>query len=148
MSLGPDEDTLLVMSGIGIPRYSARGIVQTLDHIPEASNVMRNINARLRDVSAPQFRKYQSTISCTDQNVPALDGVWPGTEVVVECVQELSYPVGAINPDRRPAVSGSEREENGFIFYRPILEMMVVNYTTRSDEWPADVQWQLELGEI
>jgi hypothetical protein len=43
----------------------------------------RTINGELHDLSLPQFRKYRSTISCTDKSIPAIDGVFPGTEVTV-----------------------------------------------------------------
>ncbi len=66
-----------------------------------------------------QFRKYKSSISCRDQEPPAIDGVWPGHVVTVECVAELSYPTGG--SPARPVVSGSTRTQGGFVFYRPQL---------------------------
>lgn len=140
------DDTLLVLTGIGVPSYSARGLQQTLEPIAAAGNLRRTVNGNLRDVSFEPFRKYHSRVTCTDQRVPAVDGIWPGMTVTVHCVEELSYPVGGTA--ERPAVSGSEREENGFVFYRPVLEMMVVGHSAQTDEYAADVQWTMDLEEV
>lgn len=140
------DDTLLVLTGIGIPAYSARGLTQTLEPIGAAGFLARTVNGALRNLSSTQFHKYQSAISCTDLQAPALEGIWPGQIVIVECVAELCYPVGG-SPSRS-FVSGSERSDGAFIFYRPVLEMMVVGLTTTADEWGATFQWQLTLEEI
>jgi hypothetical protein len=81
--------TLLTLSGIGIPEYSARGLTQTLEPIDAAHQTRRTVNGELDDLSYAQFRKYKSTISGNDQEPPAVDGVWPGRVVTVECVTEL-----------------------------------------------------------
>ncbi len=140
------DETLLILSGIGIPLYSARGLQQTLDPIQAAGNLRRTVNGALRDLSFEPFQKYHSRITCTDQRAPAVDGIWPGMLVTVHCVHELSYP-GSGSP-QRPVVSGSDRIEGDFVFYRPVLEMMVVSLTGMTDEYPADVQWTMELEEI
>lgn len=140
------DDTLLVLTGIGIPAYSARGLSQTLDPISAAGFIARTVNGSLRNLSSTQFQKYQSTISCTDFNAPALEGIWVGQTVIVECIAELCYPVGG-SPSRS-FVSGSERSDGAFIFYRPVLEMMVTALTTTHEEWGATVQWQMTLEEI
>lgn len=140
------DDTILVLSGIGVPDYSARGLTQTLNPIDGAAQARRTINGELVDFSFDQFRKFTSTISCTDQQPPATDGVWPGQMVTVECVQELCYPDGG-TPSRTP-VSGSERTVNGFTFYRPILFMMVMAFNQSTVEFGADVSWSMELEEI
>jgi len=49
---------------------------------------------------------------------------------------------------KRAVVSGSERDEDGFTFYRPQLTMMVMTYNTSTDEWGAVIQWEIELEEI
>lgn len=144
--MADSDDTLLVLTGIGIPAYSARGINQTLEHISSAGFLARTINGALRNFSSEQFQKYQSSISCTDQTAPANEGIWPGQLVTVECVAELCYPVGG-SPSRG-FVSGSERTDGDFIFYRPILDMMVLSLTTQTDEWGATVQWQMNLEEV
>ena len=140
------DSTLLVLTGVGVPPYSARGLTQTLEPIAQAAHVARTINGATIDLSATQFRKYRSTIQCSDQQAPAVDGVWPGAEVTVDCVAELSYPVGGTA--QRPVVPGSSHVENEFVFYRPRLNMMVTTHTQSRDEWGATVAWSMDLEEI
>jgi hypothetical protein len=138
-------DTLLVISGMGFSPYAARGLTQMLQPIEQAKQLRRTASGKLVDVSTGQFRKYRSTISCADHRVPAIDGIWPGMVVTVSCIAELSHPVGG-SPSR-PVVSGSMREEAGYVFYRPILEMRVVDVAPSTDELAAEVAWSLELEE-
>jgi hypothetical protein len=140
------DDTLLGLSGIGIPDYSARGLTQTLEPIEAAISLRRTINGGLKDLSFAQFRKYKSTISCHDQEPPAVDGVWPGHVVTVDCVAELSHP--ASESPARAVVSGSARTEGAFMFYRPQLQMLVTGFSVNRDEYGAAVQWQMDLEEV
>ena len=57
------EDTLLVLTGIGIPDYSERGLTQTLEPVEAAISLRRMVNGGPKDLSFAQFRKYKSTIS-------------------------------------------------------------------------------------
>lgn len=139
--------TLLSISGMGVPPYSARGLQQTLEHIAAAASMRRTINGDLKDLSAPQFRKYASTITCSDQQVPALDGIFPGHVVDVECVARLSYATSGGSPNR-PVVPDSEHVEGLFTFYRPRLTMRVMSYSEQEDEYGAVVSWTLTLEEV
>lgn len=146
------NETLLVLSGHGVQPYSARGLSQSLDPIGASANLRRSINGVLHDVSQVQFRKYKSTISCSDQSAPALDGVWPGMVLDVDCVAELSYKTGG-SPARPVVEVGSSEEpatrtDGAFTFYRPRLSMRVMNYSTTEDEYGRTVQWSLELEEV
>ena len=138
--------TLLVISGPGMPTYAARGLTQTLDPIGAAGAIARTVNGGLIDLSPPQMRKYKSTISCTDTEAPALDGVWPGMPVTVDCVSELGYLTAGGTP-QRTVVSGSSRTAGLWTWYRPRLDMMVMSYSTSTDEYGAQVGWSLELEE-
>lgn len=131
---------------MGIPPYSARGLSQTLTPVPASQQLRRTINGALVDFSSSQFRKFQSTISGSDQDPPALNAVWPGTELVVDCICEIAYESSTGGPDRQE-VAGSIREADSFTFYRPQLTMKVVNFTMQKDEWGAQVSWSLELEE-
>jgi hypothetical protein len=139
------NDTLLVLSGIGIPDYSARGVTQTLQPIEAAASLRRTVNGALKDLSFPQFRKYRSNIACVDQEPPAVDGVWPGRVVTVDCVAELSHPLAGT--PSRTVVPGSNRTEGEFVFYRPRLQMLVLGFSLNKDEYGAAVQWQMDLEE-
>lgn len=144
-------DTLLILDGIGVPLYSARNLTQTLDLIPamaggSGSLLRRSVRGKMIDLTYQQFQLYGSKITCTDVNAPAFDGIWPGTRVTVYCVKELCYPIGG-HPSR-PAVSGSERTEGHFIWYRPILDMIVTTFSPGSFvEWQHENSWSLELEE-
>jgi len=137
---------MLVLSVMGVPLYSARGLSQTLEPIGASKNMRRSINGVLTDVAHPQFRKYQSKITCTDMRTPAVDGIWPGMVVVVDCVAYLSYKIGGA--PQRTVVSGSSFDEGGFTFYRPRLTMMITASTEQVDEWTAAVPWELDLEEV
>lgn len=143
----PQATTLLSISGMGVPPYSARGLQQTLEPIEAAASMRRTVNGELKDISAPQFRKYASTITCTDQQVPALDGIFPGHIVDVECVARLCYLTDGGSPQRN-AVPDSSMVEGDFTFYRPLLTMRVMGYSEQEDEYGAIVSWTLQLEEI
>ena len=140
------DDTLLELSAMGIPLYSGRGLTETLTPIEESKDLARDINGDLIDLSVAQFQKYQSKITCRDVQAPAIDGIWPGQPVTVSCVPELSFPNGGT--PSRAIVDGSLRVAGDFTFYRPRLQMRVVEVTTSMDEWAADIQWELDLEEI
>lgn len=143
------SDTLLTISSFGNMIYQARGLTQTLEPIGAASQLERTINGVLVDLSAPQFRKYQSKITVGDEvEHPPLDNIWPGQEVIVQCAIQLVYPVGRSGSPLRPAVSGSTFTENGFVFYRPVLTMRVRSFEQHLDEWKRQVGWTLDLEEV
>jgi len=142
-----DNDfTLLIMTPIGVPLYSARGLTQTLTPIAEAKPApRRTINGEARFIGGSQMRKYESTITCTDQQAPPFSGLWPGEEIVVQCVCELTYMTGG-GPERG-AVSGSVRTEGGFTMYRPIMNFMVLDFDQSFEEYAHNYQWRLSLTE-
>ena len=138
---------VLTLSGPGVPPYSARGASQTLEPISASQQLRRTINGSLVDLSRSEFRKYRSTISCADQQPPAVDGVWPGQQITVGCISELSYKTSGGSP-ARSVVSGSSRVEGSYTFYRPSLIMRVVSFSQQTDEYGASVSWSLELEEV
>ncbi len=142
--------TLLVITGIGIPPWSARGLTQSLDPIPQAGDIRRTVNGAPVNLAAAQFKKYRSTISGSDHDTGAFSGIWPGQVVTVECIQELGY-LTASGPgaDDRTPVSGSVRLSGDYTFYRPALVMMVTGGPTASwAEWEAQNTWSIELEEF
>jgi hypothetical protein len=109
---------------------------------------LRTINGSLRDISNPAFRKYASKITCTDVDAPPLDNLWPGMTVIVQCAASLSYLTGNPGSPYKTAVSGSEYINGHYTFYRPELEMMVMDVKTQFDEWKADNVWEIDLEEV
>ena len=146
--LPPNADTLLSISGFGTLLYQARGLTQTLELIPEATDLERSVNGTLVDMSNPIFRKYKSKISATDVDAPPLDNVWPGMIVDVDCAASLCYPTGNPGSPARPEVSGSSWTQGQFTFYRPVLTMRIVSLSENFEEWKADNAWVLQLEEV
>lgn len=149
------DSSILVLAGIGVPPYSARGLKQTLTPIGSALNLKRTINGELLDLSDEVLRKYASTITGTDQDPPALDLVWPGRMLTVSCIVELSQEGTLTGMDAlieddlgRPPVTWPAREADGFLFYRPQLSMRVVGWDINRDEWGAVADWTLNLEEV
>ncbi len=143
-----NDFTLLVVSGPGVAPYSARGLQQTYDPINEAVHLERMVNGELEDFSAPQFRKYRSKVSCTDHNTPALSGVWPGTIVEVECVQEMSFKTDQPGDQEREAVIGSVRVEGDYTFYRPKMTFRFRGFSVSGQEYLHEVAWSFDLEEL
>lgn len=139
--------TRLELSGIGVPPYATRGATQSLTPIQQATSMLRTVNGDLDDLGLPQFHKFTSVISCNDQLAPACDGVWPGREITVNCVQELCYKTAGGSPSR-PVVPGSSRVEGDFTYYCPQLVMRVQSFNLSTDEWGAQVGWNMTLEEV
>jgi hypothetical protein len=134
----------------GVNPYSARGLRGTLapiDQAKGADKLARTVNGGLVDLSAPQMRKYQLTITGNDQAPPALDGLWVGMVVHVDSLVEMAYLTTGGSAGR-PAVSGSVRTEDAFTYYRPQFTMMVVDSQVEREEWEANVPWSLSLEEV
>lgn len=120
--------TLLSIDGIDFSDYSTRGLSMNLEPIPIDSGLVRNVNGGLLDLTPEQFRKYQATISCTDQEAPSFKGVWIGKEVTVTCIPE----VGVTNDTAGSVLT---------------LVMLVTGWNTSRDEYAAETNWSLSLAE-
>lgn len=141
------DETVLVLTGVGVPPYSARGLTQTLDPVEASAQFRRTVNGELVALSNSVFRKYRSTITGNDQQAPGFNGLWPGQLVTVECVAELGYETATGTPERT-VVSGSSYTEGAWTYYRPQLSMMVLAFNMERDEYGAQVSWSLQLEEI
>jgi hypothetical protein len=146
--LPANSDTLLTISAMGGFLYQARGLTQTLQPIKQSAQIVRTINGGARDVSNPAFRKYASKISCTDVNPPAFDTLFPGKVVTVHCAVSLAYEAGNPGSPGRSEVSGSAYTEGHFTYYRPLLQMMIMDWNDAFEEWKAGNAWQLDLEEV
>jgi hypothetical protein len=141
------SNTVLALSGIGVPPYSAIGLKQTLQPIAQRAQLKRTINGDLKDVGLSRFEKYTSQITGNDVDPPACDGVWQGKQVTVDCIAELCYATSTAGP-QRTEVAGSSYERGGFTFYRPQLIMLVADFQWETDEWAATTSWTMTLEEI
>jgi hypothetical protein len=147
----PDETTRTQLSIAEFPvhQFSATGLTQTIEPADGSGIIRTTINGTARDRSSAQFRKYKSTISCTDLDAPAFDGIWPGQILTVDCAIEFSYAVAGGASTRTP-VSGSSVIRGDFVYYRPQLVMMVMPGSPRRtyDEWGAANGWAIDLLEV
>lgn len=116
--------TLLAIDNIDFSDFAVRGITMKLDHIAQASNVVRDCLGNLVDISLEQFRQYKVSITCTDNEAPVLTNVWPGTDVIITCIPGM----GASNSTGDILVIGAK----------------VTSWSTSRAEWDAEVAWQLE----
>ncbi len=143
----PAENTILIMTPMGVPLWSAGGINQTLTPTPSAKPApKRTINGEARFLGGNQMRKYDSVITCTDLAAPAFGGLWPGDVITVHCVQELAYKTIGGSAERS-VVAGSSYVEGAYTMYRPIIDFMVVDWENAFEEWEAENQWRLTLTE-
>ncbi len=123
------DSTLLSITGITIPDYAIRGLTLDLQLVTANDGLRRSVNGDLLDLTAPQFRKYQATLSCEDQDVPTLTDIWQGQVVTVTCIPG----VGPVND-----ASGGTLT----------LNMMVNSWTTSRAEWDSLTNWTIELLEM
>jgi hypothetical protein len=144
--------TLLALSPLSgfaslqLTPFSARGLTQTLELLKNEAWTRRDVNGFMRSVADTRFRKYQSTITCSDGETPCLDDAWIGEVAEVSCAAELSYPTGA-EPGRL-AVAGSERTQGTVTYYRPVLTMMVMDISFSFAEYRAVYDWKISLAEV
>jgi hypothetical protein len=142
MAIGPVS--LLAISPIGVPPYSARGASQTLD--PLNGVFARTVDGELIDLTPPQFKLWKTSISCTDLQSPAINEIARGMVVVIDCVAEIKWKTDGGSPDR-PIVEGSERIDEEWTYGRPRLTMMITNHSVQKNEFQAAVSWHIEAEE-
>ncbi|HAU28981.1 MAG TPA: hypothetical protein DCW68_02585 [Rhodospirillaceae bacterium] len=108
------NDTLLELSGPGIPKWSARGLKQGF--APDVDAQMeRDVNGTLHAIEIPAaFHKLRVSITAEDIQPPAFGNLKKGDLVTVTCAAELGEPAtltagSASITLSRPAVGGSGR---------------------------------------
>ena len=164
-------ESRLILSRGGFPPLSARGCLQTLTPT-KLGEFYRTVNGDLIYLQPYERPKYRSRILCEDKTVFASEGLWPGQKVTVSCVQRLCQKLdGREATLERLPVKGSIRavdqeaksikltavdgrkltvESDGktFVSYCPILDMRVVSFQLKTDEWGVKTGWQLDLEEV
>ena len=165
----------LIIDGVGFPRLSSRDVTQTLSPIPQGE-MRRSVNGELCYVGTKYHHKYQSTVVCSDQNLPGLQQIWVGAIVDVQCVSTLweTLTLGSQTGQKlsRAAVPGSLKivdeegtpldytyeeghlmlplgeDKKALVAYRPALEMRIKAFDFKEAEWEEGSQWRLFLEEI
>lgn len=167
------QETELIIEGILFPKFSSRGVRQTMTPI-ECGEVRRTINGELIYLGLPSHHKYKSTILCEDQSSFGMDHNWIGTQVNVHCILPLiqkSDKAGEVSLIRKARLE-SIRVENQFsqpvafgpldmdliqipgdegpytITFQPILTMRIVDFATGVQEWEGKENWTLCLEEL
>lgn len=140
------DETVLVMSLVGLPPGSARGVKQSIKMIPGAAQFRRTINYTLVNTAPPAAQLFATEISCDDLNVPCLNSITIGTELVLDCVAELTWKTVGGSPSR-PIVDGSTYTVGEFTVGRPRLNVTVTDFQYDTDETEAKVGWRLTAEE-
>lgn len=160
-------ESVLTLSVGGFPPFSAKGCMQTLAPI-QLGQMVRTIDGELLHIG-PKELKYKSVITAEDKTVLASNGLAPGVFVKVGCISRLwekvidcdhilmreavDGSVAMIDEDQKPVDfviqgQGVVTKKYGFITYRPILEMRVVDFELKTNEWLMESSWKLVLEEI
>ena len=149
MTIAAPEWTVLRITGLGVVPYSTRAATQSLEPIGQAAaSIYRDVNGVLRSVGGTTaFQKYRSTISGKDMRPIAVNGVWPGKLVTVQCIATLGYLTATEQP-ARTVVPGSSFVEGDWTFYRPELAMMVISWSLEEAEYEGAISWSMELEEV
>jgi hypothetical protein len=139
-------ETVLNIDLIGFPPGSCRGVQMTLKLIQEAASFRRTVNYTLKNTAPELAKKYAVEMTCTDTNAPALNGIFPGTEIVIDCVSEINrLTAGAAA--LRAVVPGSEYTVGDFTISRPRLNMTVTDFQLDTTETDGTVGWRLTAEE-
>jgi len=114
--------TLIAIDAIDFTDYAVRGITMTMTPIDQAKNLARDCLGNLVDISVAQFQQFKVSITCTDNDAPELDGIWPGQDITITCLPRM----------------------NGTSDTPLVLDCKVTSWNTSRDEWGAEIAWQLE----
>lgn len=138
-----EPTTVLQLSGMGVPPFSARALSSSLTPIDAAAHFERAIDGTLLDLSYTPMQKYKITLTGNDQQPPACDGVWPGKVLTVDSIVELN----SSSTTGRSAADSGDRQDGEWSFYRPQLSMMVISWSISRNEWDGTYSWQLDCEE-
>lgn len=153
-------------------RGTARSVTQSLYPLGDLT-AMRALGGNLVNLLPEAFEthKYGSVISCQDAQIPAMEGIWKGTRLIIESLVRLMTPhikEGEEIHFSRPYVEGSiifqgingtkkrmhrdekppiKATEQGIWSYRPRLEVVVMDFKAQHNEWGARAGWELVCEE-
>lgn len=166
------DETILKLGDIYLQVGSSRGLTQSLALVSNG-DLRRTVNGSLIDLTREQQRKFNSTISGSDIAAPAIQDLWRGQELEVECIQpfrQTVFPVSLTATLIRDPVSGSVfgriadgtkifptsvialvatfAQNVSMVEYRPILTMLVSDISIDNDEYAAQEGWSIDLEEV
>jgi hypothetical protein len=141
------EYSTLDLVEIGIPPHSTDEIEVEFGPIPQATYQRRDLNGRKHNLAASSLKLYRLGLSGRSVAPPAFAGLWPGDILTVHVPRELCRETTSDGFDRA-AVPGSEYSEDGFSFYRPLLTMMVEEWSESLVERTVEEGWELVLEEL
>lgn len=164
--------TMLVLRDLPWPPFSGRDVNQVLK-ILDFGELRRSVNGDLRHLGAG-IEKFSMEIKGGDVNLPCFDGVFKGQVTEVESLTELValVPAGDVLVTLgRDAVDGAVRiltadgdevslggiigrdvsiavqAVDVFVFYRPLLVMLVKDWNVERCDVSGACSWVLELVE-
>jgi len=167
------ESELTINIG-GLPPFSARGCEQVLIPITQG-DFHRNVYGELIYLGDDTHTKYKSVVKCSDKAAIATNGLYRGRELELGCIQRLwqkfeenqrdirldKLPVGVsifayddenqeitIMHSQGKSVQLQTPHTKGYICYRPLLNVRVVQYSLSTNEWGVRVGWEMECEEI
>lgn len=123
--VGDGSVTDLVVVGVTIPDFAARGLKVRISNIEQASRLERTVNATLINLSDPLFRKRKVMISGSDVEFPYFADVWPGDEVTVTSIIEANAGGDPI-----------------------VIVGMIKDFEMERDEYEQVSSWTMEVWEI
>ncbi len=167
-------ETVLSISSLGFPIFSARGCEQILEPISQDHQFFRNIDGDLI-FNGHSCKKYKTRIQCKDHYPPATDRLTIGDIVEVSCLSTLCQTYINIKQSleielQKKAVIDSidvscdhqnipfelkgttiflpSVSGNVLVSYRPILTMRFLGYSFSTHEWDMTTEWSMTFEEM
>ncbi|WP_146684187.1 glycine-rich domain-containing protein [Thioclava sediminum] len=150
---------------IPLPPGAYRFIDFAAKPISASANLRRTIDGNLVNLSDSAFQRLEVDISCSDQKIPALSGLWPGAVLTIHSPSIMTEPGPAVTLARDP-VPGSIRAYDAdgieiaqptgrtlnvsgaaYYEYRPILTVMVTAISSSDKEFKASRSWSITAEE-
>lgn len=170
------DETNITIGTINIPKGAGIGISETLQPVDNGA-LRRSINGDLKDLTRPENRKFEYSISGGDSASPALAALWKGSIIngvipVIKMRDNLDTPGLAITLTREPdpatvigytaacekvtpdTIGGTDNKDITFLTnvdyveYRAIFDFMVVSNSVDADEYAATEGWQIDFAEV
>lgn len=140
----------LILNPIGISEWAQRGLIQTYEKHPFSYQEADTVNGEAINMAPPTFRKWITTITCTDMRAPPLHGIWGGQTLVLHCISPFNYKEGTPEGkyERPYRTDHPPWSEDGFRLYYPIMDVEVQTFTSSDNKWQASINWQLVLKEL